>query len=86
MTTPERIALWLCSNFVFYLIAVIAFAVWIQREVDGEFRLGLRDGSGGDKVAVPIAGFALFLGGAIVALNVILLIVRYLRSRTNTAS
>jgi len=80
----KRVGLWICSNLALYCIAITVFAIWIQREVDEEFRLGLRDGSGGDKVAIPIAGFALLLGAIMITINVIWLIVRHLRRRTTT--
>ena len=72
---------WITANVVLWVGATLAFAVWIDREVQKEYRLGYRTSSDGDTIAIPIAGFAVSLGVVLLAANVIFLVVRLTRQR-----
>jgi hypothetical protein len=72
---------WVAANVLLWLAATFAFAVWIDRQVQNEYRLGYRTSSDGDTIAIPIAGFALSFGVVLLAANAIFLVVRLVRRR-----
>jgi uncharacterized iron-regulated membrane protein len=72
---------WIAANVVLWIAATFAFAVWIDREVQKEYRLGYRTSSDGDTIAIPIAGLALSLGVVLLVANGIFLVVRFIGRR-----
>jgi hypothetical protein len=76
-----RVVGWVAANVVLWVAATFAFAVWIHRTVQNEYRLGYRTSSDGDTIAIPIAGFALSLGVVLLAVNATFLLMRLIRRR-----
>jgi len=69
------------ANVVLWLGASTAYAVWIEHAVREEYRLGYRTSTDGDIVAIPIAGFVTSLGVALLAANLVLVVVRLVQFR-----
>jgi hypothetical protein len=81
-----RIVGWITANVLLWVAATFAFAIWIDRVVQEEYRLGYRTSSDGDTIAIPIVGFALTFGVVLLAANATVLVVRLVWQRRRRAA
>ena len=63
------------------LAGTLAFAWWIQRLVDEEYRIGARSADDPDAIMIPIVGFAITLAEVLLVVNVLVIVVRWWRRR-----
>ena len=63
------------------LAGTLAFAWWIQRLVDEDYRIGARSADDPDAIMIPIVGFAITLAEVLLVVNVLVVVVRWWRRR-----
>jgi hypothetical protein len=74
---------WISATVALWVLATLAFGIWIDDAVQEEYRLGYRISTDGDSIAIPIAGFALTFGVGLLAASLVLAVVRVVRRRNH---
>jgi hypothetical protein len=77
----RRVLKWTGFNLALWLAVTAVFGWWIRRQVQAEYRAGLRTSAEGDAIAIPIYWFAVALAVILLAANLGLGLVRLLRRR-----
>jgi len=79
MSTRSRLLLWIATNILVLMTLPPLFASWVWRSVQEGYRLGYRTGTEGDSISIPVAGFTMLLVGLVIAANVALGLIWYVR-------
>ncbi len=78
----RRTKWWITVNVAAAAILPVAFALWINRDVQHEYAMGWRTSTNGDSTSIPIAGFTILLWAFLVLLNVLVVVVGAIRRRS----
>jgi hypothetical protein len=65
------------ASIAVLLAGTLAYAWWIRRLVDEEYRIGARSADDPDAIMIPIAGFAITLAGVLLVVNVLVVLARW---------
>ena len=73
--------IWGGANLFWLLIVPVLFAVWLQWEIDREYRNGWRVTTDGDSPTIPLVGFIVLNTALVVLFNLALGLYNYVSSR-----